>query len=373
MSGVRPFVLLLASALGVSAVQLALASQPFSVFSVLGMSPDVALMTAIYAVAGVALLIGYGAGSPVWAAAPVRVYREMNMEAMMQDARWLLGINFIIICVSQYYMGHANVLAIIRGDVSAQEIEGVLASSPLGVHGIKLLCGYYTVIFHRAWSRATGPSLLRYALLIEAIFIFLSSGKAGGMLFLLASLLTLNPRGGFPWVKAVVAAGSIAVIFLATRLARNPYLRLDDVWGFLLVFAFGFYLGSPLVNTSYVAAHPDQGGSAVFLFSHLLPHKLLPVTLKELSAALPDPTSPLGLIGSAYAAGGLWSLIPACLFVGWLTRRLEPKDDRGYRFLFMPFLLVACAFSVMYHHFFNLTFFWVPLLMSLYAARRYRF
>ena len=119
-------------------------------------------------------------------------------------------------------------------------------------------------------------------------------------------------------------------------------------------------------------AHPEVEGKIIFLISHLVPQKLLPSTLKDAMVSFPDPTSPLGLIGSMYAAYSLVGVALGCLFAGFLASRLAPGDGGNpVKTLFLPFLLVASGFSIMYHHFFNLNFFWMPLFMAWFVSLRY--
>ncbi|HIV70869.1 MAG TPA: hypothetical protein H9903_08075, partial [Candidatus Aquabacterium excrementipullorum] len=322
--------------------------------------------------AAVFLLLGFLVGIPDFARNRSFLY-GIRAEVLRHDLRLVVAFNFAIILVSQYFMGSAGVLGIMSGTVTAQDIEAALDASPFGVHGVKLLCGYLSIIMHRAAHPLKDARGLKAVLVLQALFIFLSSAKMGGMLFFVASLLTLEQgKNMATLLKGVVAALVLMAIFVITRLIRNPDMQIADVGAFLMTFVLGLYFGSPVVNTNYVMNHPEAGGKIIFLISHLVPQKLLPSTLKDAMVSFPDPTSPLGLIGATYAAYSFVGVAFGCMFAGFLVARLAPGHDKNpVKDLFLPFLLVASGFAIMYHHFFNLNFFWMPLLMAWAVSTRY--
>jgi hypothetical protein len=363
--------LLMLSAVGMSLLQVTLAGSSYSGFSILGETVHVGL-SSLYLQAAVFLGIGFLLGIPHFSRRQHFQY-QLKAEDIRRDLRILILLNFFVIIVSQYFMGAAGVLGIISGAVTAQDIEAALDASPFGIHGVKLLCGYFSIVMHRASYSLKDARLLKTILIIESLFIFLSSAKMGGMLFFFASLLTLEQgKSAKVMLKGLVAAVVLLGVFLVTRLARNPDMQVGDIGAFLMTFVLGLYFGSPVVNTNYVMAHPEVGGKIIFLISHLVPQKLLPSTLKDAMVSFPDPTSPLGLIGSMYAAYSLVGVALGCLFAGFLASRLAPGDGGNpIKTLFLPFLLVASGFSIMYHHFFNLNFFWMPLFMAWFVSLRY--
>ncbi len=368
---ISPLAMLLLSGVGLSALQIGCSECGFGGFSILGQSPSPFLVY-VYILFGLCALVGYFFGGPL-------IGPKMDVRSRMPSTQKLdehlvrvLVANLFIVAVSQYFMGAANIAEIIRGNVSAQDIEEVLRGSPLGVHGLKLVAGFYAVVLCRACYIADLKGWRVVLLHMQAIFIFLSSAKIGGMLFWVASLLSLGQVNWKSALRILFASLAIVFLFVVTRILRNPGMELTDLVGFVANFIFGLYLGSPVVNSNFLLVNPEYSGSIVFLFSHLLPHKILPVTLLDLMKAFPDPTSPLGIVGAAFGFLSYAGVMLVGIFCGFLTRRLEPTSERDIaKILFFPFLVVACAFSVMYQHFFNLTFFWIPLIMSIYVSRRY--
>lgn len=371
MFPVSPLAMLLLSAVGLSVLQIGCSECEFGGFSILGQNPSPFLVY-VYIIFGLCVLVGYFFGGPlIGANMDVRAITP-STQRLNDHLMQVLASNFLIIAVSQYFMGAANIGEIIRGNVSAQDIEEVLRGSPFGIHGLKLIAGFYAVVLCRACYIADLKGWRVVLLHLQAVFIFLSSAKIGGMLFWVASLLSLGQVNWKSALRFFFASLVIVFLFVVTRILRNPGMELTDLVGFVTNFIFGLYLGSPVVNANFLLVNPEYSGSVVFLFSHLLPHKVLPVTLLDLMKAFPDPTSPLGIVGAAFGFLSYAGVMFVGVFCGFLTRRLEPKTERDVaKILFFPFLVVACAFSVMYQHFFNLTFFWIPLVMSSYVSRRY--
>lgn len=368
---VSPMLLLLISGVGLSILQIGCAECSFGGFSVLGqhVSPELYLL---YLFFGVAACVGYFLATPL-----IRDLEPARSRVPLQDAleKHLIQVIFFnaaIILISQYYMRDANFIQIMAGNVSAQEIEEVLRGSPIGVHGVKLLAGFYAVLLHRACKLGEVTGWKIVVLHLQAVFIFLSSAKIGGMLFWVASLLSLSGSSWKSLIRVVIGALLIVLLFVGTRILRNPGMEMAAIWEFLFAFMFGLYMGSPVVNTNFILLNPEFSGSFVFLLSHFIPQKLLPVTLLDLMKSFPDPTSPLGVVGAAFGFLSYFGVAMVGVFCGFLARKLQPQGLGDIaRIIFLPFLIVSCAFAVMYHHFFNLTFFWIPLGMSFFLSRKY--
>lgn len=341
----------------------------WSPFSVLGVDFDVALIPLVLmalfgfwlGVVACAICTAGSTSSPTHSL--VRVERLDRMSALLTIAL------VVALVVTQWSLGGANVVNLWRGMVTPKDVEEAIQASPMGVHGISLLVAYAAVmVWHAARLSGHSSPWVVLCFILSAIF-FLSQGKAQGLMYLAAAYL-LEPRRPRELVARVLfAILAISLIFLATRVARNQDGDLSLNFETLLLLALGLYFGSPLVNTSYILHNGLQVGNASAFVSHLIPEKLL--ARSDLFEQLPDPTSPLGLVGAGLVLGGGLQMLVFCVVVGGFTFYLGRllRVSAAVR-LFFPFLVVACMFSMMYNHFANLTFFWIPLGMAKFIADR---
>lgn len=273
--------------------------------------------------------------------------------------------NFFTLIASQYYMGNANMYNIyITGTVTALDIEDKVQNSPFGIQSLSLLLGYVQILLYAICK------LLRYRnsiITLSNIIIaikFISTGKMQSLLYLLMAFLfcyehRLN-------LKRLCSIFFIAICtFLFTRIVRNPDQDFSLSVDFILFFIAGAYFGSPIMNFSYSITHELSDFN--YMFNHLIPNKIL--NKSQLNMSLPDYTSPSGLFGTLFMSGGFYALIICAFIFGAFTAFIYKNRFRySYCYIFMPFLIMALAFSVMYNHFFNMVFFIVPILFSIFLS-----
>jgi len=355
-----------------TAFQIATANSLWSSFQSFGVNQDWGVF-AVYLVGFLAFFIFYEVATVVGRNLPSTVRFRLKERRFNSVAQFLFFANVITFIASQRAMGEAHMFNVFSGRVLAIEVENALKESAFGVHGASLLFGYFAVAL---WGIQLSLSLknrwVTASILIAAIK-FVANAKAQGLLYMFFCYIALF-QGKIPIRKVAFWALSVLVIFLATRVIRNPDQTFYFEYDFIFLFVLGLYLGSPVSNTTFVFQYPDAFSDLMLLFTQLLPQKLVPAP-GEIIARLPDPSTPLGLVGTAFASGGYLILIPYCALVGygvgWLARNARLKFEY---LIFSPFLLVACAFSMMYNHFLGLVSFWLPLLFCILICKycRYR-
>lgn len=318
------------------------------------------LFSYLYSVFGFSL--GYLAVAGLFRGGP---YPAGNLVRRRLDVvvRSVFTVNVVSFVAVQIAMWDANLYQIYSGNLTALEIEEAIVASPPGVHGLALVAGFAALLVW-VFCRLTGAANWLAALsLMVACLQFLAKGKAQGLLYVLAAYLLVS-KGAFPLVRLVIATTTLAAIFVATRFIRNVDQAYSLSTELLQTIVFGVYFGSPIANTNYIQGHLADFGEPYFLYSHSVPPRLLdkPQTLIDV---MPDPTSPAGVVGASLASSGLMAvLIYSCaigLVAGFVYNRA--KYSVAHR-AFLPFLFVTNCFAVMYNHYANLTFFWVPLALA---------
>jgi hypothetical protein len=298
--------------------------------------------------------------------------RAIRRSSAVRSNR-LMGIHvallFVLIPASQYSLGNANLINLWIGQATAQDVEIALSQSPLGLHSAMLVVAFSAMIlWHHEVLAERGNRLTTVAILLVAV-VFLSHGKAQGLVYLAACMLLQQRTRRKALVVLAVTGVGVLIVFFVTRLARNQDIgELETSLSLLATFVLGLYMGSPLANSSYIYddVNSPQWGD---FFYHVIPKKL-GVGTDSINYFLPDPTSPSGLVGSGLLLGGpvqaiLWLCIVG-LVAGFIFNRSKVSASA---LLFMPFVVVSCGLGMMYDHFINLTFFWMPALISLAIVR----
>jgi hypothetical protein len=347
--------------------QIAMAGSSWSSFQIFGVTPDWDVL-GIYLLGFLVFFISYEVATVVGRKLPPFVRFRLNERRFNALAQVLFFANVISFVASQLAMGDAHIFNLFAGGIMAIEIQDAIKESPFGVHGLSLLVGYFAVAFWGIQLSLNQKNRWVTASILIATLKCVAYATAQGLLYILFCYLALFQRA-IPIRKAIFGAVAILGIFLVTRIMRNPDQTFDFGYDLIISFVFGLYFGSPVSNTSYVFQYPDAFSNLLLLFTQLLPHKLVPVP-DEIIGRLPDISSPLGLVGTAFASGGYLILIPYCALVGygvgWLTRKARIKFEY---LVFSPFLFVACAFSMMYNHFLSLNSFWLPLLFCILICK----
>jgi len=347
--------------------QIAMAGSSWSSFQIFGVTPDWGVL-AIYLVGFLVFFISYEVATVVGRKLPPFVRFRLNEHRFNMLAQVLFFANVISFVASQLAMGDAHIFNLFAGGIMAIEIQDAIKESPFGVHGASLLVGYFAVAFWGIQLSLNQKNRWVTASILIATLKCVAYATAQGLLYIFFCYFALFQRE-VPIRKVVFWAVAILGIFLATRIIRNPDQTFDFGYDLILSFVFGLYFGSPVSNTSFVFQNLGDFSNPMLLLTQLLPQKLVPVP-DEMIRRLPDMSSPLGLVGTAFGAGGYLILIPYCALVGygvgWLTRKARMKFEY---LVFSPFLLVACAFSMMYNHFLSLNSFWLPLLFCISICR----
>ena len=347
-----------------SAFQLASASEIWSPFLLLdvGVHPKVGYF---YLLAVIGIWLGTGL-SIVFSRRTLKTQITtviISVRRLRQVTRILFLILLLMFIVTQIELGSANLLNLWRGQVSALDVENALKLSSFGIHGLGLLVAYAFLLCWHVNRLAAVQSSLAAAGIVLASLYFLSNGKAQGMVYVAAAyLFQRTAQRGIYW-RIILATAVIAILFVITRLARNQSNDVDlDVYGVLLL-AVGFYFGSPVSNTSFIMTNGLEVNALSAFFANFIPQKI--VSTVEFFDLLPDPTSPVGLAGSALLLGGLAPAFVYFVCTGYLAQHVYQRSSATLAScLFMPFLFVACTFAMMYNHFMNLTFFWIPLCVA---------
>lgn len=268
--------------------------------------------------------------------------------------------NVISLIVTQYYMHEANIYNIyISGGVSAQTIESQIASSPLGIHGISVMLGYFGIIMYGISRLIKDNRAIVFISILVIIIKFISYAKLQSLLYVLLALMLFSRRR-ISINKGVVIGGVVIFLFSFTRIIRNPEQNLSLSFDFLFRFVGGFYFGSPVVNFNYVIQNNIQ--DVFYFFNWFLPQKIIPAS--PISLEFPDVTSPIGFVGSAYVSLGIFSVIYAYL-VGFIIQLIYlQRNTSPFAFVFQPFVTMACIFAMMYNNFVNMIFFILPLIFS---------
>jgi hypothetical protein len=280
----------------------------------------------------------------------------------------------ILVPAVQVSLGDANLFNLWAGKATPLDVENALADSPFGLHGVGLLVAFSTLIVWHHQRLAGRRSRLSNITLLLALAIFISQGKAQGFVYFGACIL-LQQTSFRSFVRTgFIGTAAILLIFFVTRIARNQtsadfgaatFADFDAAIFLLSSLLLGFYFGSPVANSAHIFG---IGGSTTYwndFLAHIVPTKIGDTT-NSIVQSLPDPTSPSGLIGSALLLGGpfqalMW-LVAVGLIAGFLYRRSKIS---AAALVFMPFAVVSCGLSMMYDHFANLAFFWIPLLLSI--------
>lgn len=279
---------------------------------------------------------------------------------------FILIFNILTFLISQYYMSDANLFNIyIGGGVTAQTIEERIASSPLGIHGISLLVGYAGLVM-LGMSRLTNDNrtVILFSLLIIVVK-FINYAKLQSLLYVFFAMM-LYSRRKISINKGVLIGLIIVILFAFTRIIRNPEQDLSFSFDFLFRFIGGFYFGSPVVNFSYIIKNNVH--DIYYFFNWFVPQKIIPASLINLE--FPDVTSPIGFVGSAYVSLGIFSFVYAFI-VGFIVQYIYlQRSTSPVSYIFQPFLVMACVFSMMYNNFVNLNFFILPFIFTLWVVRR---
>lgn len=369
----HPAVLLLCAIGGNSLLQLANRNADWSPFSVFAVHPA-PYITLLYACATLAVLGGAALG--IFSVFPSKrldrhlVY-QVDLARLDRLSLGAIALTLPLFAATQVSLGSANLLNLWTGQATALDVEEAIKTSPLGIHGLALIAAYGALLIWHAHRLAQHSTMKCKLSLLLATLIFLSQGKAQGVVYLGAAFV-LQPQfrkgAGLKFAAIILA---ILAIFLLTRVARNQDQDLQIGLDLMLLFVFGFYFGSPVANTSYLIEGDTVPVHLSSFFSFLLPQKLLPAD--DITASLPDPTSPFGVVGSGVLLGGIPQALVYCFLVGFIAAFLYRQGQRHLSIrLFQPFLLVACLFAMMYNHFMNLTFFWIPLVLAFFVSQPFR-
>ena len=276
----------------------------------------------------------------------------------------LFMIMLISTVIAQLMMGDTNFIYILLGKVNTYSIHEHIRKSFLGVEGIPIMTAYFIVILWYCYKLLNLKinKWLKFGLIL-AIFQFVSIAEAGGLLYFIFAYILQAKANYKIWSRLLLSFVLLMIIFMATRIIRNPGSHILFTLHYFSIFVFGAYLGSPVVNTAYLFANNYIGNFAHF-FDNMIPRKLIDLK-SNLQKQLPDPTSPEGLVGLAFMAGGSIFLICYSFIVGLLVSWFYIMSRKFFAFeIFLPFILVTVAFSMMYNNFLNLDFFWMPLLFS---------
>ncbi|EDC2138037.1 oligosaccharide repeat unit polymerase, partial [Salmonella enterica] len=107
----------------------------------------------------------------------------------------ILLMNVITFLITQYFMGNANIINIyILGGVNAQLIESKIASSPLGIHGISLLLGYFGILMYGMARLLNDKRPIVLISLIIIIIKFISYAKLQSLLYVFLGLMLYSPK-----------------------------------------------------------------------------------------------------------------------------------------------------------------------------------
>lgn len=310
-------------------------------------------------------LVGEGLGKS-------KQFKVQNYSLDFKVVKKISVISFFlfvfIFLLRTYFTREVNFFAIIQGQATSEDIEKALENSPFGINGLALLFSYFFLIL---WQHSAlfnyQNKYLKYGLFL-AFFVFISQGKVQGLLYFFACYIS-QKRFTTGYIKRLLLGLVVVlVIFFVSRILRNQDQNLAFESQLFFIFVLGSYLGAPIINSDYIFSNSEFNFNGLF-FSHLLPKKFDFFDLSS-SAYLPDPTSPFGVCGSSLAFGSItFSLFYAVIvgfFSGYCYRasKINPVAN-----IFLPFLFVACFFSMMYNHFANLTFFWIPLLLCWFLVR----
>ncbi|EDR4345263.1 oligosaccharide repeat unit polymerase, partial [Salmonella enterica subsp. enterica serovar Havana] len=278
----------------------------------------------------------------------------------------ILLMNVITFLITQYFMGNANIINIyILGGVNAQLIESKIASSPLGIHGISLLLGYFGILMYGMARLLNDKRPIVLISLIIIIIKFISYAKLQSLLYVFLGLMLYSPKK-ISFTKGSCVAIFTIILFSVTRIIRNPDQDLSFNFEFILRFIGGFYFGSPVVNFSYIVQ--NNISDIFYFFNWFLPQKIIPAS--TISLYFPDSTSPIGLVGSSYVSLGFFSFVYA-FFIGFIAQYIFLKRNRTpFSYIFQPFLVMACLFSMMYNNFVNMNFFILPLIFTVFLVKR---
>jgi hypothetical protein len=274
----------------------------------------------------------------------------------------------LIFLLRTYYTKDVNFFAIIQGQATSEDVEKALENSPFGINGLALLFSYFYLILwqHSALFKYKNK-YLKYGLFL-AFFVFISQGKVQGLLYFFACYISQKKFSIEMIKRLILGLGVILSIFFTSRILRNQDQDLSLESELFLIFVFGNYLGAPIINSDFIFNNFQYNFSDLF-YSQLIPKKLNIFDLSSTSF-LPDPTSPIGVFGSSLVFGSILFSLSYAMIVGYLSGlcyRISKNNPVAN--IFLPFLFVACLFSMMYNHFANLTFFWIPLLLCWLVVR----
>jgi len=294
----------------------------------------------------------------------------INKVKLNNDTKTISILIAIGVILVQYYLGSANLYNLYLGGATPQDVEIAIENSPFGLHGIAMLVAFCGIIIWHFNRLIKNNEFNNKLLFLVLCIYFLSYGKAQGFVYLAISYI-LEPSSLKSTLKKVsCAALIIACIFLTTRILRNQGSDFNFSIEWLLRIMLGPYFGSPIVNTYYAYSESMWEYGWPIFFISMIPSKL--INIKSYLADLPDPTSPLGITGAALLFGGPYFVFIYTVLVTCLSVYMFNKSKLIFSFrLFLPFLMVSCIFSMMYNHFMNLTFFWIPLLFCYIISKRY--
>lgn len=343
-------------------LQYVYADQDWSPFQLFGEPANYSTLLS-YLYSALAFGVGYVAVSGLFRAGPDRTSDLVKRRTSGLAVRSIFALNVVSFVAVQIAMRDAGLYQIYSGQVSALEIEEAILASPPGLHGLSLITGFAAVLLWVISRMSGSTSRLATISLGVACLQFLAKGKAQGLLYVIAAYVLVS-KEAFPLARLLVGTSALAVIFILTRFIRNVDQDYSLSVGLLRAIVFGVYLGSPIANTNYIQTHVTDFEVPYFLYSHAVPPRLLEKP-EALIDVLPDPTSPAGVVGASMASSGLMGLLIYSGVIGLVSGFVysRAKYSIVYR-AFLPFLFVTNVFAVMYNHYANLTFFWVPLLLA---------
>lgn len=366
-----PYILLLLSIVGNLILQICNQDSDWSPFRLLGTdyNPKVTFYAAI---AVLALTAGYSIARFKHFCLP-RMQKQrdvpINLRRLQGISKVIFLLQIALTAATQIALGSANIVNLWSGAATPQDVEAALKNSPFGINGLAIIVSYLAIMVWHTSRLLHFNCRWTIPLLVAACIHLLSQGKAQGVIYVAAAYLCepREIRSALLNILAIVLM--VGFIFLVTRIARNSESDMIAGVELFLQLALGLYFGSPVANTSYALAHGlDVNNISAFL-PHLVPQKLLPDN-SNFTSQLPDPTSPFGMVGYALFLGNPVLFVLYFILCGYFSQDIRNRSSYELSSrIFLPFLLVSCAFAMMYNHFANTVFFWIPFFMAKVLAR----
>ena len=366
----NPLLLFAFAILGDAIFQLYFHKQFFSPFSYSPVAVYDGWVIMLYIESFVAICFGFLMSYIMYGAIKTKKASNSKQKLFVKTDRLnLISLALFIIIlasliINQLLLGRANFINILLGKVSTYTIHEHIKKGFFGIEGVPIIIAYFIVILWYSYRslNLNSSKWLKFGIIL-ALFEFVSIAEAQGLLYFIFAYI-LQAKNNYKMLsKLLLSFAVLLIVFMVTRIIRNPSHHIEFNLHYFSVFVFGAYLGSPIVNTTYVFANHLKTDLAPF-FTNIIPHKL--INLKSnLQKQMPDETSPEGLVGFAFMAGGSVFLFYYSFIIGLLVSWFYILSQKFFEFeIFLPFLLVTVAFSMMYINFLNLDFFWLPLLFS---------